>query len=79
MNLLICYLFQIVLVLILTMELCNSMPYNVPLQGIVGGTRTLVILDDLVRFIYQYSDTYFSNKFYLFILGLYDSKLFFIF
>jgi len=27
----------------------SSMPYNVPLQGIVGGKRTLVLLNDLVR------------------------------
>lgn len=27
------------------------MPYHVPLQGIEGGKRTLVILDDLVSFL----------------------------
>jgi hypothetical protein len=26
-----------------------AMPYRAPLQGIVGGKRTLVLLDDLVR------------------------------
>jgi hypothetical protein len=32
---------------ILTLQIF-SMPYNVPLQGIVGGKRTAVVLDDLV-------------------------------
>lgn len=27
----------------------TSMPYSVPLQGVVGGKRTLVLLDDLVK------------------------------
>lgn len=26
----------------------DAMPYRVPLQGLVGGKRTLILLDDLV-------------------------------
>jgi hypothetical protein len=33
----------------LLFTIVSSMPYNVPLQGIVGGKRTLVLLNDLVR------------------------------
>jgi hypothetical protein len=33
----------------LLLAIISPMPYNVPLQGIVGGKRTLVLLNDLVR------------------------------
>jgi hypothetical protein len=41
-------------VLAVVLQLCVAvhvlaMPYVVPLQGTVGGKRTLVLLDDLVR------------------------------
>jgi hypothetical protein len=32
-----------------------SMPYHAPLQGLVGGKRTLVLLDDLVRIYFIFS------------------------
>lgn len=54
MNFLLNYLYQFVLISIIALKLFNSMPYNVPLQGIVGGKRTLVLLDDLVSFNQQY-------------------------
>jgi hypothetical protein len=39
-----------ILVAALTIVGIFAMPYKVPLQGQVGGKRTLVLLDDLVSF-----------------------------
>ena len=35
----------------LFMNMVRAMPYNVPLQGLKGGKRTLVLLDDMVSLI----------------------------
>ncbi len=32
----------------------TSMPYRVPLQGNLGGKRTLILLDDIVRIVIAY-------------------------
>jgi hypothetical protein len=37
-----------VLMVLAALAVYSSMPYQVPLQGLVGGKRTLVLLDDLV-------------------------------
>lgn len=44
----------VVLVLLSTFSAFYSMPYQVPLQGKVGGHRTLVLLDDMLQR-YRYS------------------------
>jgi Oligosaccharyltransferase 48 kDa subunit beta len=38
-----------VLPLVTIFAMITAMPYRVPLQGIPGGKRTLVLLDDMVR------------------------------
>lgn len=41
---------MIVLVLLCCIQFIFSIPYYVPLQGTVGGKRTLILLDNMVRF-----------------------------
>ena len=43
-----------VLLILTVLVLAAAMPYNVPLQGLVGGKRTLVLLDDLVIFMIEF-------------------------
>ena len=38
------------LIMLLAFVAVTGMPYQVPMQGVAGGKRTLVLVDDMVRF-----------------------------